>query len=123
MDINQLTGAHIKEIRNNLGITAEFVASKLGLVKSTYSSIENGKTNISLNQIVALAKVFNMTWTELLPITNNNQSFNGDYGINGNYNTNTNPTWNNFFANSEENIEALAKFLDTVLKNKSRSAG
>ena len=42
MDINTLTAIKIKEIRNNMGLSSEFVAQKLGLAASSYSDLENG---------------------------------------------------------------------------------
>ncbi|WP_293906147.1 helix-turn-helix domain-containing protein [Sphingobacterium sp. UBA5670] len=116
MNINKLAASHIKEIRNKLGFTIEYVASKLDIAKSTYSSFENGHTDVHLSRIVALAEVFEMPWTDLLPITNNSQNFNGHNGVNGNHNTNT--TLNNFFSDSNNISAIMEKIQDAITPKK-----
>ncbi|MCS4165188.1 helix-turn-helix transcriptional regulator [Sphingobacterium sp. BIGb0116] len=116
MDINKLTASHIKDIRNKLGYTIEYVAEKLDIANSTYSSFENGHTEITLKRIVALAQVFDMPWTDLLPVTNNTQTFNGHNGLNGNYNTN--PTLNNFFSDPENISKTMELIKDVLTGNK-----
>lgn len=115
MNINKLTAAHIKDIRNKLGFTIEYVARKLEIANSTYSSFENGHTDIHLSRLVALAEVFEMPWTELLPISNSTQNFNGANGAHGNYSKNT--AINNFFANPD-NISKTIEVIQDALTGK-----
>ena len=115
MNINKLTAAHIKEIRNKLGFTIEYVAKKLDIANSTYSSFENGRTDINLARLVALGEVFEMPWTELLPISNTTQTFNGANGAHGNHSKNT--AINNFFANPD-NISTTIELIQDALTGK-----
>lgn len=68
MKINYLTASNIKLTRKQLGLSAEYVAYKLQLSKGAYSLIENGKTEITLSRLEAIAKVFDVKPFSLLPI-------------------------------------------------------
>jgi transcriptional regulator with XRE-family HTH domain len=80
MDLNKLTASKIKEIRLKQGLTAESVASQLGIAKANYSRLENGKVDISLNRLEALSKIFKLPLQSLLPAggTQTIQVTNGD---------------------------------------------
>ncbi len=66
MDINSLTGVRIKEVRNELGIKAEALADELNIAKGTLSKIENGKVNITLVQLQAIAEVLKVPINSLI---------------------------------------------------------
>lgn len=122
MNINQLTAARIKELRAKNGLTAEAVAQNLNISRSAYSQLENGHVEITLSRIELLAEVFNVPFEEIIPSsTTNHQTYNNNKGgINGNNNANNTHTFNNFFANNEENLEAVLDAIKSVLKgNKS----
>lgn len=58
-------GKKIKAIRNDRKISQEKFALSIGLDRTYYSSVENGKRNISLNNINKIADGFGMTLSEL----------------------------------------------------------
>lgn len=48
----------LKDIRLKNNFTQEYIAFELGITQKAYSKLENGKTCISLNRILQLAKIF-----------------------------------------------------------------
>lgn len=86
MDINKKTASKIKELRTNMGFTSEYVAQELNLAKSNYSQMENGKVEISISRLQALADIFKVPLNALLPVSEKTtiQVTNGDNSpING----------------------------------------
>lgn len=67
MNINQLVANRIKEIRNDKGITSQAMADDLGITIGSYSAIENGKVNITLERLHQIAHVFKMPLLAFLP--------------------------------------------------------
>ncbi len=53
-------GELLRELRENNGLTQDFVASKLNITRSAYSYYELGKTEPSLKSLTILAKIFNV---------------------------------------------------------------
>ena len=58
-------GKRIRELRETLGISQEKFALKIGMDRTYYSSVEAGKRNISIINICKIAKVFNITLSDL----------------------------------------------------------
>lgn len=58
-------GQRIKEIRNNQGISQEKFALLIDMDRTYYASVENGKRNVSINNIEKIAKGFNISLEEL----------------------------------------------------------
>lgn len=116
MNINQLTADKIKELRLKAGLTADFVAQSLHITRGAYSQMENGKTAITLTRLEALAVIFNVSVSELIPVSNNPQTFNGNNSVNGNHNTNT--ILNNFFSHNPDSLDAVMKVIENALKGK-----
>lgn len=56
----------IKRIREINNMSQETMAEKLGLSPSTYSKMERGLTNITLQRLEEIAQIFHMNTTELL---------------------------------------------------------
>jgi transcriptional regulator with XRE-family HTH domain len=50
---------NIKSIRENLGYSQEYVASKIGMAQNSYGLIENGKRGLSYDKLEQIAIVFN----------------------------------------------------------------
>lgn len=59
-------GKIIKQKRKDIGISQENFAYKIGMDRTYYSSIENGKHNISILQIEKIANGLDITISELL---------------------------------------------------------
>ncbi len=114
MNINQLTANKIKELRLKAGLTADAVAQSLHITRGAYSQMETGKTAITLTRLEALAVIFNVSVSEIIPVSNNPQTFNGNNSVNGNHNT----ILNNFFSHNPESLDAVMKVIENTLKGK-----
>ncbi len=56
MDIKQMIGARIAEIRAKEGMTQEQLATKMGIGPKYLSSIERGRENPTLNTLINLSR-------------------------------------------------------------------
>ena len=56
MDLKEMIGSRIQEIRNKRGITQDQLSEKVGISSKYLSSIERGKENPRLNTILKLAR-------------------------------------------------------------------
>ena len=56
MDLKEMIGSRIQEIRNKKGITLDQLSEKVGISSKYLSSIERGKENPTLNTILKLAQ-------------------------------------------------------------------
>ena len=56
MDLKEMIGSRIREIRNKKGITQDQLSEKVGVSSKYLSSIERGKENPTLNTILKLAQ-------------------------------------------------------------------
>lgn len=66
-------GKRIKELRENIGLSQEKFALKIGMDRTYYASVESGKRNISLRNIEKIANGFDISIAQLFTkITNNN---------------------------------------------------
>lgn len=65
MCIEKKFGQRIREIRENQGISQEQFALKIGLDRTYYNSVENGRRNVSIRNISKIAEGFNITISEL----------------------------------------------------------
>lgn len=67
MNTNQLTATRIKEERLRLNYTQQAVADHLGMNISNYSRLENGKYEITIAKLEAIAEFFKVPLINLLP--------------------------------------------------------
>lgn len=56
----------LKKLRENCGLTQQQVADAINLERSTYAYYETGKTIPSIDTIVQLAKIFNVSYSDIL---------------------------------------------------------
>ena len=56
MDLKEMIGSRIREIRNKKGITQDQLAERVGISSKYLSSIERGKENPTLSTILKLAQ-------------------------------------------------------------------
>ena len=61
-----MLGARIKELRKEFGLSQVDLASRLEVTKQTISNWENGNIQPSVDMLVGLANVFNVTTDYLL---------------------------------------------------------
>ena len=58
-------GLRIRSLRESLEISQEKFALSISMDRTYYASVENGKRNISINNIAKIATGFEMTLEEL----------------------------------------------------------
>ena len=63
----QLFGANLRLHRQNAGLSQEALAHLAGLDRTFISSVERGMRNISLDNIMKLAKALKIEAAELMP--------------------------------------------------------
>lgn len=64
MDIKQVVGKRIRELRNKLGVSQEELAAMVDLDRTYITSVESGKRNISIVNIEKLATALNVSLAE-----------------------------------------------------------
>ena len=65
MDIQKAFGQRLRQLRDGIGISQENFAASISMDRTYYSSVENGKRNVSLENIKKIADGFNMSISEL----------------------------------------------------------
>ncbi|MGL4949814.1 MAG: helix-turn-helix domain-containing protein, partial [Anaeroplasmataceae bacterium] len=65
MSILEKFGKRICELRKEQGLSQEKFAIKIGMDRTYYSSIENGKHSVSLEKILIISQGLNVTISEL----------------------------------------------------------
>ena len=63
--ITQKFGSRVRELRVALGISQEKFALSIDMDRTYFASVENGKRNISLNNISKIADGLNISLEEL----------------------------------------------------------
>lgn len=69
MDNNSLIASKIKRIRIEKNILQKNVASALNLSENAYSRIENGYTQITINNLLKIIKILDCNLNDILDIT------------------------------------------------------
>ena len=59
-------GERIKELRNQLHLSQEYVAKYLGINRSTYTQMENGNRKVLAEEIAKLSELFGVSADALL---------------------------------------------------------
>lgn len=63
---NYMLAYNLKKLRKETGLTQVQVAEKLNIERSTYTYYETGKTTPNLNTIMAIAKLYNIPYSNIL---------------------------------------------------------
>ena len=63
--VKEKSGQRIKELRNSKGISQEKFSLSIDMDRTYYASVENGKRNISINNIEKIANGLGITLEEL----------------------------------------------------------
>lgn len=61
-----VVGKRLKENRKRLGWTREYVASKVGIVEKYYADIERGTCGMSIETMLALARLYHLSLDEFI---------------------------------------------------------
>lgn len=59
-------GDHIRKIRLKKGISQQFIADSIGISQSKFNRIENGKSDILLNDLLQICQILRINYIELL---------------------------------------------------------
>ncbi|MGJ3235204.1 helix-turn-helix domain-containing protein [Marivirga sp.] len=62
------------KIRLKKGISQQFIADSIGISQSKFNRIENGKSDILLNDLLEICKILRINYIDLLQSTHSNQS-------------------------------------------------
>jgi len=68
MDIRELIGIRIAELRKNAGFTQEQLAGKMEISSKYLSSIERGKENPTLNTFINISEALNIDLGEIFSL-------------------------------------------------------
>lgn len=66
MDICRRLGIRCKQLRENINLSQEKFALSIEMDRTYYSSIENGRRNVSIRNLEKIAKGFGITIDELV---------------------------------------------------------
>lgn len=69
---------NLKQFRQNLGLTQEHAATKIGIDQRQWSRYENGDNEIPVRYVIAICKKFNYSADKLLNIKLNEGRDAGD---------------------------------------------
>jgi len=64
MDIQKQFGLRIKELRQSQGLSQEALALKAGIDRTYMTSVENGKRNVSIQNIYKIVQSLNIPLNE-----------------------------------------------------------
>jgi len=113
MNLNELTASKIRGLRRNLGYTTEAMAKDLGISKTAYSQMENGRVEITLSRIEMIANICNIPISDIIPVADSNHQISNGSG--DNYNATTNTVNNNFFADTEDKLQSIVDNLTATI--------
>jgi transcriptional regulator with XRE-family HTH domain len=115
MDVNLKIAEKIKEMRIMHNYTSESIAKNLGISKSSYSQLENGHVEISVNRLVEVANIYNVPLATFVPEISSNV-YNITNGDNSPINNNPiNLTQVNNY--SDKNVSETLKDISLILQN------
>ena len=67
-------GDHIRKIRLKKGISQQFIADSIGISQSKFNRIENGKSDVLLNDLLEICQILRINYIELLQASHADQS-------------------------------------------------
>lgn len=106
----------IKNKRENLGFSQEYVANELGITQPTYALIESGKSKITLERAIQLSKILDTELNELAGIDNSkfsikNNTFSDNSSVIQNYHAQNTALIEKLIQDYKEEIALLRKQL------------
>jgi len=106
---------NIKKIREEKGISQEYMAMELGISQSTYTKVERGEVNLYVDRLlkiadildVGLSKIFNESTSKIFNVNSNDSSTN----------TNQVQVVENLYNDNKEIINKLQNILEEENKH------
>lgn len=85
MELRKEIGVNLRVLRESMSYTQAFVASNLGVATNTYSLMERGQAQLTLDRVEKLARLYRVDPSELialkLPKLNQNKASSNDLDI------------------------------------------
>lgn len=104
MDMNKIVAQRIMEAREQKGLFQKDIAAALDLSTNAYNSIENGKTNLTINVLYRISEILQLPVSKLLNINEGDtQNNHNNLVVTQNHNGTL------YFQVSNEQMERLAK--------------
>lgn len=103
---------NIKRIREQKGISQDYMAMELGISQSTYTKLERGEVNLYVDRLLKIAKVLNVGLARIF-----------DENANNSFNVNTYDTSSNFnqvIENQYNDSKELIKKLQNTLESENQ---
>lgn len=105
MNYNLLIAQRIKKVRTEKAFTQKYIAEALSLTENAYSRIENGHTQLTINNLFIIAQRLELSINELLSVAdstvvNNNSSLVMNNVNHGSLNINLTPEEFQYFYNA-----------------------
>lgn len=103
---------NIKRIREQKGISQDYMAMELGISQSTYTKLERGEVNLYVDRLLKIAKVLNIGLARIF-----------DENANNSFNVNTYDTSSNFnqvIENQYNDSKELIKKLQSTLESENQ---
>ncbi|MEZ4786849.1 MAG: helix-turn-helix transcriptional regulator [Flavobacterium haoranii] len=103
---------NIKRIREQKGISQDYMAMELGISQSTYTKLERGEVNLYVDRLLKIAKVLNIGLARIF-----------DENANNSFNVNTYDTSSNFnqvIENQYNDSKELIKKLQNTLESENQ---
>ena len=72
---NALFGARVKYFREKKGLTQKEIADYLHIKQNTYSQYENGKRQLPIDMLIALARFYNTSTDYILGLTDEKRRY------------------------------------------------
>lgn len=116
MNTNQLTAIRIKEERTRLNYSQQAVADHLKMDISNYSRLENGKIEITIAKLEAIAEFLRVPIVTLIPNINANQ-YNINHGTALVNNNNGNLTQIIDLENFERSLRTILSNIENINKS------
>ena len=115
-----MSGTKIRMIRESLGFSQEYVASKLNIGQSSYSRIETNQTKLDVDTVTKLADILGVSTTELLTSEPSVVNFAPNQGTQGighieNFYSFQKDLVEKVIAGKDEEIARLQKIIDELM--------
>lgn len=102
----------VRKLREFRNYTQEYMAEQLNLSQRAYSSLENGKTQLSVDRLMDICKLLDVSVGEILDIENQNI-------YNNNFNNNAENNHGNLIFKKED-FEEQRKLYERIIEMKEK---
>ncbi len=117
--VNTNLGLKIKKVRELKGYSQEYISTQMGITQNSYSKIERGETNLSVNKLIEICRILNIDISTLMNFDEkmvfNNCTQSGNFGENNTFVYNTidkiQELYEKIIKSKDQEIERLTSLL------------